>query len=622
MLQDIRNNAQSTIAKVIIVLLVIGLSMFGVRAIIGGFSGEPEVATVNGKDITEREFTRTVQMQRQQKLAQMDNPDPSLINEDQIRKQVLEGLIQRTVLTQDAEDQGLALSEQDVDSLITSMPQFQVDGEFNRNAFVAAVRNMGMGVAEFRQALRRQFAINQIRAGISQSAIVNTQTAKDILRIQSQTRTFQTLRIPASAVADDVKISDDDVATYYDEHKADFVQPESVDVSYITLSIDDLAKQEDISEDAVRDLYEQRKQDLGGEEQRRASHILIEDGDNAQKTAQEVEKKLADGADFAKLAKEYSADPASAQQGGDLGYAGKGVYDSAFEKALFSLKDGEISDPVKTQYGYHIIKLTGVRKTEAPSFDEMKDDLRQELARQKAGKTFSEIRTKLADIAYSDPSLEGPAKDLNLTIQTRDDVKRKGNKAPFDHEGLLRQLFSDDVLSGEFNTEVIDVDKSTSVVAHVRKHHPEEQLSLDAVKDRIHDQLRAKRISEALADKSKALVERLKQGDAPGDVAAAVNGEWQSHDAVSRNAGDVEFDVIRSAFSMPRPASDDSSTYDWVNGAQRAVVIALNKVTDGKVEGKEDQIKALTQYLNNQRGQREYAAYVQSLRDSAEVERP
>lgn len=621
MLQDIRNNAQSTIAKIIIVLLVIGLSMFGVDAIIGGFSGEPEVATVNGQDITEREFTRTVQMRRQRQLAQMENPDPSLLNEDQIRQNVLEGLIQQAVLTQDAHAQGLALSSQDVDQLITTMPQFQVDGQFSRERFASAVRNLGMGVAEFRDALRTQFLVNQIRGGIVSSAIVNEQTAHDILRMQSQTRTFDTLRIPASTVADQVEVTEDDIEDYYDENKSNFLQPERVDVAYLTLSLDDLANDVEISEQELRDYYEQQRDQAGGEEQRRASHILIESGDEAQDKLAEVQEKLEAGEDFAELAKTYSADIASAEQGGDLGYASKGVYDSAFEKALFGMEEGEVSEPVETQFGYHIIKLTDIRKTEGPSFEDRREELRQQLAREKAGRRFSELRTQLADISYSEPSLEVPAEDLGLEIQTREGVTREGGEAPFNHQGLVRQLFSEDVLAGDFNTEVIDVNNDTAVVAHVREHHEQEQLELGAVTDQIREQLRAQRISEALAERSEELVARLQDGEEPAAVAEDVGAEWASHESVPRNARDVEYDVLNAAFSMPRP-TDEKASYDWVNGAQRAVIISLENVEDGDIKGKETEIQALTNFLASQRGQREYGAYAESLRGSAEIERP
>ena len=146
MLQDIRENSQGTIAKIIIGLLIVSLSIWGMDAIIGGFSGEPEVATVNGEAITEREFLRVVQLESQRRLSRMERPDQSLLDEDQIRSDVLQSLIQQKVLTQDAQEQGLALSDADIDALITQMPQFQVDGVFNSDRFVAAVRNMGMEI--------------------------------------------------------------------------------------------------------------------------------------------------------------------------------------------------------------------------------------------------------------------------------------------------------------------------------------------------------------------------------------------------------------------------------------------------------------------------------------------
>ena len=215
MLQDIRENAQGTIAKIIIGLLIVSLSIWGMDAIIGGFSGEPEVATVNGEDITEREFLRAVQMESQRRLSAMETPDPSLLNEDQVRKDVLESLIREQVLIQDANAQGLALNAADIDALITRMPQFQVDGQFNRDRFVATVRNMGMGVTEFREAMRKQYVLNQIRAGIIQSAVVADENAAQLLRIQNQTRSFRVLDIPASAIAGNVAVTDADVEAFY-----------------------------------------------------------------------------------------------------------------------------------------------------------------------------------------------------------------------------------------------------------------------------------------------------------------------------------------------------------------------------------------------------------------------
>src|SRR5690554_1225891 len=233
MLQDIRDNAQGTIAKVIIGLLIISLSIWGMDAIIGGFSGEPEVATVNGNEITEREFLRTVQLEMQQRLMQMDDPDPSLVDEDQVRRDVLEALIQEAVLTQDAANQGLELSDADIDSLITQMPQFQVDGQFNRDRFVATERNLGMGVAEFRETLRKNYVVNQIRAAIAQTGVAVPVQAEQLLAIQNQTQDIRVLTSDTDELVHHITLSDLEVEIYYEDNKDQFRKPEQVTAAFI-----------------------------------------------------------------------------------------------------------------------------------------------------------------------------------------------------------------------------------------------------------------------------------------------------------------------------------------------------------------------------------------------------
>ncbi len=302
MLQDIRENAQGTIAKIIIGLLIVSLSIWGMDAIVGGFSGEPEVATVNGEDITEREFLRVVQIESQRRLSEMDNPDPSMLDEDRVRKDVLEALIQEKVMIQDAGNQGLELSDQDIDSLITQMPQFQVDGTFNRDRFVSTVRNMGMGVGEFRETMRKQYVVNQIRAGIAQSGIVADENVAQLLRIQNQTRDFRVLTLSGDSVGDQVKVTEDEIEAYYQDNQKAFQLPERVDAKYIALSLEALAETVEISDEELRKYYEERASELAREE-RRAAHILIEDGEGADETMATIQERLAAGESFSELAK-------------------------------------------------------------------------------------------------------------------------------------------------------------------------------------------------------------------------------------------------------------------------------------------------------------------------------
>lgn len=616
MLQDIRDNAQSTIAKVIVGLLIISLSIWGMDAIIGGFTGEPEVATVNGQDITEREFLRTVQMESQQRLMQMENPDQSLLDEDQIRRDVLDALIQEAVLTQDAQSQGLELTDADIDSLITQMPQFQVEGQFNRDRFVATVRNLGMGVAEFRESMRKNYVVNQIRAAIAQTGVVAPENAAQLLAIQNQTRDFRVLTLDADSVQDKVDVSGADVQAYYDENRDQFRQPEQVDAAYITLSQGALAESIEVAEDELRAYYDERAEEYAREE-RRAAHILVEAGDDGQQTLATIQQRLADGESFAGLAEEYSVDTVSAQEGGDLGFAGRGVYDEAFEEALFALEEGEVSGPVETSFGLHLIKLEEVRRSDVPAFDELREELRLELASTKASERFAEVRSQLADAAYAADDLAGPAEELGLEIRVVEGVSREGGAAPFDHSGLVRQLFSEDVLEGGYNTELIDVGDNVSVVARVREYHEPRQLELADVEQEIRQILERTKTREALAARVDELVAQLESGTSAEELGA---GEWQQFEDQGRNASGLSPRVVQEVFSMARP-DGETPTIGRAVTADQAAVIVLTSVNEGEVDQDGTEYQQLMRFLAQLEGQREYTAYQQYLRNTAEVER-
>ncbi|QFS86739.1 MULTISPECIES: SurA N-terminal domain-containing protein [unclassified Marinobacter] len=616
MLQDIRDNAQGTIAKVIIGLLIISLSIWGMDAIVGGFSGEPEVATVNGDSITEREFLRTVQLETQQRLMQMDSPDPSMLDEDQIRRDVLESLIQERVLTLDAQAQGLELSDADIDALITQMPQFQVDGQFNRDRFVATVRNVGMGVGEFRENMRKNYVVNQIRASIAQTGIVASENAAQLLRIQNQTRDFRVLTVNADSLSEQITVTEEEIQAFYDDNADQFREPEQVNAAYITLSLGALADAIEISEEDLRAFYDEQAEEYAREE-RRAAHILIEDGSDAEATIASIQERLEAGESFADLAEEFSADTVSARDGGDLGYAGRGVYDEAFENALFALEDGEVSGPVETSFGIHLIRLEGVRRSDVPSFESLRDELRDELARSRASERFAEVRAQLADAAYAADDLAGPAAELGLDVREVDGVTREGGAAPFDHAGLVRQLFSDDVLQGGFNTELIDVGDNASVVARVREYFEPRQRELADVRDDIAAMLEARKTRQVLEARVDELMAALEAGEDPESLNA---GDWQRFENQGRDGANLSRLVVQRAFAMPRPDEGNPSMAKAV-GQREAAIILVDAVNEGAVDTDGAEYQQLRQFLTQLEGQREYMAYQQYLRNTAEVDR-
>lgn len=615
MLQDIRDNAQGTIAKIIIAVLIVSLSIWGMDAIVGGFRGEAEVATVNGEDITEREYLRTVQIASQQQLSQMDNPDPTLLDEDQIRREVLEHMIQAEVLAQDAASQGLELTDEGVDQLIVSLPQFQVNGQFNQQVFTSQVRNLGMGVGEYRQLLKREYIGNQIRTAVIRSGVAPAEAARQLLALEAQTRDFRTLTLEAAAVADQVEVTEADVEQWYNDNQQLFTRPESVDVSWIELSLDEVAAGIEIPEDVVRERYEElvAEQDQG---EWRTAHILIEDGEGADQRIETVRQRLEEGADFADLAREFSDDPLSAGQGGDLGYLREGALGGAYDEAMLALEEGEVSDPVETEYGTHFIKLLGTRTPEPPAFETMADEIRQELARARAGDEFARQRSELADMAFSSESLEEPARRFGLEVKERDGVTRDGNQAPFDHAGLVRQLFSADVMEDDFNTELIDINRNTAVVARVRAHHPQAPQPLEEVASQVRDRLEREQTLALLQEQADEILQKLRDGDTTpqGD-------DWTVHNDVVRSEAQVPPAVQARAFSMPTPA-DDSFTYGSVAADTDLVIIALSAVADGDVDTESDDVRGMAQFLAQINGQREYDAYVRTLREKAEIVRP
>ncbi|MDX1590019.1 MAG: SurA N-terminal domain-containing protein [Oleiphilaceae bacterium] len=623
MLQDIRDNAQGMIAKTIIVVLILSLSIWGMDAIVGGFGGEPEVATVSGEPITEREFQRRIQIERQQRLAQMDRPDPSRIDQDELRSSVLEGLIQQKLLELDVQERGLEMSEQDVDRMITEQEAFQVDGRFSPERFRQAVRNQGMTVEEFRQAIKRDQLTQLVRAVVSGSAFSTQDEASHIASLFTQTRTFSVLEVPFEQVADRVGVTDQEIVEYYEANQDEFKRPERADVAWIELNIDNLVEQVEVDESDVRELYQRRVEQMESRAERNAAHILISDGEGADETVQTVAEALDEGRDFAELAREYSDDSGSAEQGGELGFATPDSYDEAFSEALFDLEaPGDVVGPVTTQFGRHFIKLLDVESPEIPSFAEMEEELRREAAREKAGRLFAEKSVELAELAYAEYDLEAPAELINADIQTRDGVTRENNEPPFDHPGLIREIFSDEVLKDDFNTEPVEIDQDRAIVARVREYHPAAQLELAEVRDRIRDRLRSRKLRDTLESEAGEYLATLRdQGEAAmDDLADSLDAQWQRHESVDRNSQQVSAVVREAVFAMPRPP-EEGSYYDSVAVPGGVALVKLDKVTSGDEMATQMLTANMRDSLAQRHGQAAYAFYVEQLRQQAEIDR-
>lgn len=621
MLQDIRDNSQSTIAKIIVVAVIVSLSLFGVDAIVGGFGGEPSVATVNDTEITEREFQRSVQMRRQQVLQEMDRPDPSLLNEGQINREVLNSLIDRSLLYQDAEKRGLDLTDAEVDQLITSMPAFQVDGQFSQERFMSVVRNQGMGIQEFRNALRRDYMIRQVELVISAGAFVNRSTAKELLALQQQRRDIATLTLDESLVAEQVSVSDEEVASYYANNSAEFMRPETVDVAWIELDRDAMKDEVEVPEEEIRTLYQQRIETIAAQQERKAAHILLmpESGnDVAAERVAEVEAALEEE-DFASVAERLSDDPGSAASGGDLGFATQESFEQAFSEALFGIQSaGEVVGPIKTSFGVHFIKLLETRTQDKPDYQALRDNLRDELATTRASELYNQRSDRLADISFSAFDLKEPAAEVDAEIKTMEGITREDNPAPFDHAGLIRQLFAEDVLEDGNNTELVEVADGRSIVARVREHHPQQKLPLEEVAADISERLRNEKINAALNQQAAQWLAELEQGAEPEAIAEKAGGQWVSHEKVGRQSVDVPAPVLEVAYRLPRP--EGGATFGRAEIESGVALIQLNNVETPEIDDAEEALDSVENFLARQQGAQATQLYLESLRNEAEIE--
>ncbi|RMF13551.1 MAG: parvulin peptidyl-prolyl isomerase [Gammaproteobacteria bacterium] len=617
MLQNMRDNAQGVVAKIIVGAIAVTFALFGVESIVGGLGGQPEVATVNGEPILDTEFQRALELKRRNMINQMgENFDPAALDENLLRASTLEDLIHREVLTQFSKQANMAVSPAQIDQLIVTLPQAQRDGKFSKEAFLAFVRNLGMTPLEFREALRKEMLINQMREGIVRSAFVTDAQVEDILRIDRQTRTFSYRLLKASDFEDRVQVSDADIEAFYEAHKADYTLPERVVFEYVLLSLEDLKANVQVSEEQVQERYNTEIRDFEATEQRKASHILIEvgeDGDEAARAkAERLYKQLQEGADFAELAKKESADPGSAEAGGDLGYAAKGTYVPEFEDVLWSLKEGEISKPVKTEFGYHIIRLDGIQKQQPPTLAESRDRIRDDLALEAASKKFASLMEKMSDLAFQSDDLKPVAEALGTDVKISPEVPRAGGgDGIWGLPAVVQKVMTADVLEDGFNSPVIELGNDQALVARKKELLPETVQSLADVREQIVERLKRERALELAREEGKRLAslgwEELSQ-----------QSGWQRREAASRRDREVDPNVVW-AFRVPVGDGVQVSGFETDEGY---IVVALEAVQNPDLsEIDPATLAGLKAFLAGQLGQGDYAALVSELNARAEIER-
>ncbi|AYC32841.1 peptidylprolyl isomerase [Pseudomonas cavernae] len=623
MLQNIRDNSQGWIAKTIIGVIVALMALTGFDAIFNATRNNQEVAKVNGEEIGPNELSQAVDMQRRQLMERLGKDfDASRLDEKLLREAALKGLIERKLLLQGATDAGFAFSQAALDQLILQTPEFQVDGKFNSDRFDQVIRQMGYTRMQFRQMLEQEMLIGQLRAGLSGSGFVTEEEVLAFARLEKQTRDFATLSLKADSKA--VKLSDEEIKAYYDEHANQFMSPEQVVLEYVELKKDAFFDKVSVKDEDLQALYQKEISNLA--EQRDAAHILIEVNDKvteaqAKAKIEEVQKRLSQGGNFAALAKEFSEDPGSATNSGDLGYAGPGVYDPEFEKALYALKKDEVSAPVRSAYGWHLIKLLGVQAPEVPSFAALKDKLSRELKAQQVEQRFVEVSKELEDAAFEASDLEQPAQDQGLQIKLSAPFGREGGEGLAANRQVIQAAFSPEVLEDGANSGAIELDPDTVVVLRVKEHKKPEQLPLEQVTTSIRERLVGEHASAAVQAKGQALLASLREGKTP--VVQAQEGQtWKMVEAATRSQEGVDPVVLQTLFRMPKPAAADKPSFAGVTlGNGDYVLLQLKGVSEPEGALAAEETEMYRRFLASRVGQQDFAAFRNELEGKAKIER-
>lgn len=621
-MQAFRDVVRGWLGKVMLGLLALPLVLVGLESYFSGGS-EVIVAEVDGHEISQAVLDKAFENQKQQVLSRM-GPDSVLSDEQQkeLRDRVLNSLVQRQLLLSSAQDAGYKVSDATIQTLIQSTPTFQEAGKFSPSRYALVLSQIGETPNTFPQRAREEVLTSQRVSGLLMSAFVTPAELDQLSALDSQQRDIQYALIPAARFMADVQVTDAQIKAYYDKDQRQFSRPEVVSLNYITLARSAFEAQASVDPAAVKARYEERVKSLAGSEERQAAHILIAVDDKvkdaeAKAKAESLAKQLAEGADFAALAKAHSKDPGSAANGGDLGLTARGQFVPEFDKVLFGLKQvGEVSGVVKTPFGYHLIKLLAVKQPTIPSLAQLQSELEQEVRVAQAEERFGEAVEKLDAAIYESSDLQGPAKAFNLTVQTSPVFDRQGADGLFADRKVLDAAFSDDLIKERKNSGAITLKDGTTVWLSLATHQPARKLPLAEVASVIRVKLQ---LEQALARAKQAAEAVAKDSATLGFAAAAGKAGLvvQSQAAVTRRDTVLNPLLLREVFRIAPPKAAKVSTGVAELG-DAVSVIAVNAVKPGALLTG-TQRSATQTMLGENRGQQELQDVLGLLKAEAKV---
>lgn len=624
MLQVIREKFTGPIAFAVIgaigITLVISFGNMDTGGATGTFAAE-----VNGEEIPILDYQRVVQNElvRQQEAFQGEYPEAM---QDQLERNVLESLIRNEVLTQYVRDRGYRVNAERVKNFIRSQSVFQVGGEYSYESYVAVLSSQGLTPERFERDQQAALEVGQLENGIVGSAFYTPTEFRQYISLLAEQRDAVYMILDPVSLREGVDVSEESLRSYYDTHPDEFRTEESVTLDYVEIRLDDISKSVVVDEAAIQEQYDANANRYRTQEQRRGRHILVlvdadTDEATAEQTINELSERLVAGEEFEALAREHSEDPVSAEQGGDLGWSRPGDFVGAFEEALFSMSAGETSEPVRTEFGYHLIRLEEIQAGTQRTYEEVHDELLAELQLQEAADRFYALAEQVDDLALENPeSLAEVAAESGLELQRIDSFTRAGGE-PFGYDQLLVDTaFSLEVLEDGENSPIIEIGDDRAVVVRVAEYRPSRLQEFDQVKDAIGEIVVLQQAANRASIEGEAILERLQAGEEFDLIAEERGLELVDAKDLSRRSDSVEAGLLADIFRTPKPVADTPIYRGLVLGSGAYALYRLDAVRAGRPEDipqqERDQSK---QFLAQQLGSSATAALVSEQRAKASV---
>jgi peptidyl-prolyl cis-trans isomerase D len=521
------------IAQFVLALIMVPFAFFGVDYYFRQSDSAGDVAKFDGGQISEAEFARAIRDQQEMlRRNAQQNVDPALFDNPEVRFNLLQQLLRERLVEKRGADLHFQVSNEQIFERIASDPRFRQGDKFSLDVYKSLLNQAGIPEAAFEQSIRRQLLSERIVDPISRGGIVARASAVAFVNLVEQQREVEVATIDAEPFAKDVKVDDAKVKAFYDGNAAAFKTPEEVKFEYVILTQDALLPQVSVTPEEVKAQYESAAKTYTQDEQRQAAHILIAVKPDAADAEREAAKKKAEDvaaqakanpAKFADLAKQFSQDPGSASQGGDLGSNPRGTMVKAFDDAVFAMKPGEIVGPVQSEFGFHVIRLVGITPARTRPFDEVKAQIETDLKRQKTAQKFAAAADQFQNLVYEQAdSLAPVGKALGLTVETSPLVTRaQAQQIALGNAKVVQALLSPESIAAKRNTEAIEVGPNALMAARLIEYKPSAPRPFDEVKEEIRRQLVRQAAVELAQKAGREKLALLEQGKSDRDVGVA-----------------------------------------------------------------------------------------------------